>query len=299
MSTAPHDPRTVAQLLAAAHSPLLSYEFFPPRRSEEEQKFWTTVEKLEQLEPDFMSVTYGASGSTRDRTIEATRLLAARGTLTVGHLTCVSQSREDTARTLGAFEDAGVHNILAIRGDMPGGPHVPWEQHPEGIATATEMVEFIKSRGEFCVGVAAFPNVHQPDNDPELDARIVVEKAAAGADYAITQLFFEGHRYVELVDRVRSRGCDIPIIPGIAPLTVITQVERFAQLADCELPADFVAQLNAAGDPAEVRRIGIQRAVDVCLEVLEAGAPGLQFFTQNRWMATTEVIARLPGYRAR
>ncbi|GAB3822114.1 methylenetetrahydrofolate reductase [NAD(P)H] [Tessaracoccus terricola] len=299
MPTALHDPRTVAQLLEAADGPLLSYEFFPPRKAEEEQRFWTTVEKLEAFDPDFMSVTYGASGSTRERTIEATRKLAARGTLTVGHLTCVSQSRQDTARTLAAFDEAGVHNILAIRGDMPGGPHVPWEQHPEGIATATEMVEFIKSRGEFCVGVAAFPNVHQPDNDPELDARIVVEKAAAGADYAITQLFFEGHRYTELVDRVRSRGCDIPIIPGIAPLTVITQVERFAQLADCELPADFVAQLNAAADPAEVRRIGIQRAVDVCLEVLEAGAPGLQFFTQNRWMATSEVISTLPGFRAR
>lgn len=299
MPTAAHDSRTVAQLLGAADSPLLSYEFFPSRRPEEEERFMTTLEKLDAYDPDFISVTYGASGSTRGRTIEATHKLAERGVLTVGHLTCVSQSRDDTARTLDAFEESGVHNILAIRGDMPGGPHVPWEQHPDGISTATEMVEFIRSRGEFCVGVAAFPNVHQPDNDPELDARIVVEKANAGAEYAITQLFFEGHRYIELVDRVRARGCDIPIIPGIAPLTVITQVERFAQLADCELPADFVAQLNAAGDPAEVRRIGIQRAVDVCLEVLEAGAPGLQFFTQNRWMATSEVISRLPGYRAR
>lgn len=299
MSTPAHDPRTVAQLLEAADSPLLSYEFFPPRKPEEEQRFWTTVEKLDRFGPDFTSVTYGASGSTRARTVDATRKLAARGTLTVGHLTCVSQSRADTAGTLAAFDEAGVHNILAIRGDMPGGPHVPWERHPEGIATATEMVEYIKSRGDFCVGVAAFPNVHQPDNDPELDARIVVAKAAAGAEYAITQLFFEGHRYAELVDRVRSRGCDIPIIPGIAPLTVIGQVERFAQLADCELPADFVAQLNAAPDAAEVRRIGIERAVEVCLEVLDAGAPGLQFFTQNRWMATSEVLSQLPGYRDR
>src|SRR5690606_30061393 len=184
----------------------------------------------------FVSVTYGANGSTRDRTVEATRALAERGTVTVGHLTCVSQSRDDTARTLAAFEEVGVRNILAIRGDMPGGPTVPWEQHPEGIGTATELVEFIRDRGDFCVGVAAFPNVHQPDNDPELDARIVVEKAKAGAEYAVTQLFFEAHRYAELVDRVRSRGCDIPIIPGIMPLTVITQIERFAALADCELP---------------------------------------------------------------
>ena len=296
----PADPpasTTVAGLLAGAAAPLLSYEFFPPRKPEEEGKFWDTVDRLMAHSPDFVSVTYGASGSTRDRTIAATHALAMRGELTVGHLTCVSQSRDDTARTLAAFEASWVDNILAIRGDMPGGPTVPWQQHPEGLPTATHLVEFIKARGDFCVGVAAFPNVHQPDNDPELDARLVVEKAAAGAEYAITQLFFEAHRYVELVDRVRSRGSDIPIIPGIMPLTVITQIERFAELADCELPADFVAQLRAADNPAEVRRIGLQRAVDMCHELLEAGAPGLQFFTQNRWMATSEVLSRLPWNR--
>ncbi|MCC2593406.1 methylenetetrahydrofolate reductase [Tessaracoccus sp. OS52] len=299
MPAASHVATTVASLIQSADRPLLSYEFFPPRKPEEQEKFRTTVDKLRTHRPDFISVTYGASGSTRERTISATKALVGEGVLTVGHLTCVSQSRDDTRRTLDEFAAAGVHNILAIRGDMPGGPSVPWEQHPEGLATATELVEFIKSHGDFCVGVAAFPNVHQPDNDPELDARIVVEKARAGAEYAVTQLFFEGHRYVELVDRVRSRGCDIPIIPGIAPLTVITQVGRFAALADAELPADFIEQLNAAPDPDEVRRIGIQRAVDVCLEVLEAGAPGLQFFTQNRWMATSEVISKLPAYRDR
>ena len=136
-------------------------------------------------------------------------------------------------------------------------------------------------------------------NDPELDARIVVEKAKAGAGYAITQLFFDAARWVELVDRVRSRGSDIPIIPGIMPLTVITQIERFAALADCELPADFVAQLRAADNPAEVRRIGLERAERMCHELLEAGAPGLQFFTQNRWQATSEVISRLPWNRSR
>lgn len=299
MPAAPHDPTTVASLLRGADAPLLSYEFFPPRNPDEEEKFDVTVERLAEHKPDFLSVTYGASGSTRDRTIHATKALVQRGAVTVGHLTCVSQSRDDTRRTLDEFAAGGVHNILAIRGDMPGGPAVPWEQHPQGLGTATELVEFIKDHGDFCVGVAAFPNVHQPDNDPELDARIVVEKARAGAEFAVTQLFFEGHRYVELVDRVRSRGCDIPIIPGIAPLTVITQVARFAALADCELPRDFIEQLNAAPDPAEVRRIGIQRAVDVCLEVLEAGAPGLQFFTQNRWMATSEVLSMLPSYRGR
>ncbi len=290
---------TIADLLESATEPMLSYEFFPPRNVDEESRFSNVVDKLAGFAPDFVSVTYGASGSTRERTIEATRALAQRGDITVGHLTCVSQSRQDTSEALEAYRSSGVSNILAIRGDMPGGPSQRWEQHPEGLGTATELVEFIRDSGDFCVGVAAFPNVHQPDNDPELDARIVVEKSKAGAHFAITQLFFEAPRWVELVERVRARGSDIPIIPGIMPLTVISQIERFAALADCELPADFVAQLRAADDPAEVRRIGLERAERMCHELLEAGAPGLQFFTQNRWQATTEVISRLPWRTSR
>ena len=298
MSAEPTPSPTIADLLGSAIEPMLSYEFFPPRSHDEEPRFFHAVDKLSAFAPDFVSVTYGASGSTRERTIDATRALAQRGAVTVGHLTCVSQSRRDTSEALEAYRASGVTNILAIRGDMPGGPTQPWEQHPEGLANATKLVEFIRDSGDFCVGVAAFPNVHQPDNDPELDARIVVEKAKAGAEFAISQLFFESHRWVELVDRVRARGCDIPIIPGIMPLTVITQIERFAALADCELPADFVAQLRAAGNPAEVRRIGLERAERMCHELLEAGAPGLQFFTQNRWQATSEVISRLPWNRS-
>ena len=290
---------SIANLLESATEPLLSYEFFPPRNAEEEPRFFNAAAKLAAFQPDFVSVTYGATGSTRERTIDATRALAKRGDVTVGHLTCVSQSQRDTDEALEAYRASGVMNILAIRGDMPGGPGQPWEQHPDGLANATKLVEHIRDSGDFCVGVAAFPNVHQPDNDPELDARIVVEKAKSGAEFAITQLFFEAHRWVELVERVRARGSEIPIIPGIMPLTVITQIERFAALADCDLPADFVAQLRAAGNPAEVRRIGLERAETMCLELLEAGAPGLQFFTQNRWQATSEVISRLPWSRSR
>lgn len=290
---------SVADLLRNASSPLLSFEFFPPRTEEERPRFDNTVARLTAFDPAFLSVTYGASGSTRDRTVAATAALAAsQGATVVGHLTCVSQTRDELAQTLAAFREAGVRDILAIRGDMPGGPQQPWRQHPQGLGNATELVRFIKDHGEFCVGVAAFPNVHQPDNDPELDARLVVDKAEAGAEYAITQLFFESHRYVELVERVRARGCDIPIIPGIAPLTVISQIERFALLADCPLPEDFVAELRAAQDPAEVRRIGLSRAIELCRDLLACGAPGLQFFTQNRWQATTEVLEALGRSRS-
>jgi len=287
-------PSTVAELLRDAGSPTLSFEFFPPRSPEERPRFDESVARLSRFHPAFLSVTYGASGSTRDRTVAATAALGeAQHATVVGHLTCVSQSTDDLMRTLDAFAEAGVRDILAVRGDMPGGPQQPWERHPDGLANATQLVRLIKEHGDFCVGVAAFPNVHQPDNDPELDARIVVEKAAAGADYAITQLFFESHRYVELVNRVRERGSDIPIIPGIAPLTVITQIERFASLADCPLPDDFVAALRAARNPTEVRSIGLSRAANLCRELLAAGAPGLQFFTQNRWRATSEVLGAI------
>lgn len=287
-------PVTVSQLLERARLPLLSFEFFPPRSEEEEDRLWQTVDTLSALRPDFVSITYGASGSNRDRTLAATRKMADRGgPTTVGHLTCASQSKDEIARALDGYAEAGIRNILAIRGDMPGGPREPWIQHPKGLANATELVEFVHSRGEFCVGVAAFPNPHQPDDDPDLDARIVAAKADAGADYAITQLFFEAERYIELVQRVRALGCEIPLIPGVMPLTTIGQIERFADLSGCSLPDDFVADLRAvADDKAAVRRIGLARAERLCSELIAAGAPGLQFFTQNRARAVRELFDR-------
>lgn len=285
-------PRTVGQLLASARGPLFSFEFFPPRSEEEEPVLWRAVEALAPLAPDFVSVTYGANGSRRDRTIHATRRIAeSHGPLTVGHLTCVDQSKSDIAEALEAYREAGIANILAIRGDMPGGGQ--WERHPDGLANATELVGFIKEQGDFCVGVAAFPNPHEDNDDPELDAEILEAKVAAGAEFAITQLFFEGHRYAELVDRMASRGCRLPIIPGLMPLTVVTQIERFADLSGRPLPPEFVQRLRGAGTKEEVREIGLTAALQLCRDLLAAGAPGVQFFTQNRSKATREVLAAL------
>lgn len=294
MSSDPKAPRTVAQRLHEATEPLLAFEFFPPRSPEEEQRFWNSVAELLQHRPDFVSITYGANGSTRERTIDASHRLAEQhGPTAVGHLTCVSQSKAEIVGALRSYQKAGIQDILAIRGDMPGGPTQPWEQHPQGLANATELVQLVKSVGEFCVGVAAFPNPHQPGNDPDLDARLVTAKAEAGADYAITQLFFESDRYFELVSRVRALGCQIPIIPGIMPLTSIGQIERFRALSGCELPKIFEAELRAAPDKTQVRRIGMARALRLCQELLAGGAPGLQFFTQNRALATQELLASL------
>ncbi len=298
-------PSTVAELLEAATVPLLSFEFFPPRSEEEEQRLWRSVDELDRFKPDFVSITYGASGSNRDRTLRATATMGERGgPLTVGHLTLASQPKDEIARALDGYAASGINNILAIRGDMPGGPTEPFVEHPDGLSNATELVRFVKAHGDFCVGVAAFPNPHQPDDDPDLDAQIVAAKAEAGADYAITQLFFDAERYVELVRRVRNLGCDIPLIAGVMPLTTIGQIDRFADLSGCALPDDFVDDLmGVADDKVEVRRVGLARAERLCIELLDAGVPGLQFFTQNRARAAQELLdqpwARALGQRQR
>lgn len=285
-------PQSVGELLSSARGPLFSFEFYPPRSEEEEPVLWRAVESLAPHAPDFVSVTYGATGSRRDRTIHATRRIAVEGgLLTVGHLTCVDQSKAEIAEALAAYQEVGVRNILAIRGDMPGGGE--WRAHPDGLANATELVRFIREQGDFCVGVAAFANPHDSTNDPDLDARILLDKVAAGAEFAITQLFFDARSYVDMVARVRAAGCDIPIIPGIMPLTVITQIERFAELSGQPLPEAFVADLRAAGSREEVRAIGMAHCLRLCRTLLDAGAPGLQFFTQNRSKATREILAEL------
>ena len=196
-------PASVGELLASATGPLFSFEFFPPRSEEDEPVLWAAVEALAPHEPAFVSVTYGANGSRRDRTVAATRRIASSGgPLTVGHLTCVDQSKADIASALAEYRDAGVTNILAIRGDMPGGGE--WRRHPDGLANATELVRFVKEQGDFCVGVAAFPNPHETSNDADLDARILCDKVEAGAEFAITQLFYDAERYGELLERMRD-----------------------------------------------------------------------------------------------
>lgn len=282
---------TIAEVLATAGRPLFSFEFFPPAGAAAERTLWQAVRELERLGPDFISVTYGANGSTRDRTIVATRRISQETTLrTMGHLTCVSQSVQQLRQVVGAYADAGIRHILAVRGDPPGGPNAPWEQHPDGLANATEMVRLITSLGDFCVGVAAFPN----HPDPGLAARILVDKAAAGASFAITQLFFDPLGYFDLVGRVRALGCDLPIIPGIMPVTNLGQIARFAEMSGSPLPNGLVRRLEAVGeDPDAVRAVGIDAATELCEALLDGGAPGLHFFTLNRSRATRAIYANL------
>ncbi len=296
--TSPDLDLTVADLLSSGRT-TYSFEFFPPRTPEDSERLWQTLDHLQPLGPDFVSVTYGANGSNRDRTLAITERLARESSLrTVGHLTCASQSRAELVAAIEAYREAGVRHVLAIRGDMPGGPTEPWIRHPEGLANATELVRLVRETGDFCVGVGAFPDPHPQALDAALDARLLVEKAEAGAQFAITQLFFRPESYLALVDRVRALGCDIPIIPGIMPITQIAQVTRFAEFSGAELPAELVARLEAvADDPRAVREVGVDIATELSLAVLDGGAPGLHFYTQNRSLATRAIFRRVRAAR--
>ena len=292
---------TIAELLHSGRRPLFSFEFFPPKDEIQQRQLWQAIRELEALGPDFVSVTYGASGSTRDRTIKVTEAIAQHTTLrAMAHLTCASQSRDQLRRVIGSYAAAGVRHVLAIRGDMPGGPRVPFQAHPEGLHNATELVAMVRELGNFCVGVAAFPEPHPERNDHDLDARILVDKARAGASFAITQLFFTAADYFALVDRVRALGCDLPIIPGIMPITNLRQLERFAELSGAALPTSVTDRVRAvADDDDQVRKVGILIATELSEQLLAGGAPGLHFFTQNRSRATREIYANLHQERRR
>ncbi|MGO4956442.1 methylenetetrahydrofolate reductase [Luteococcus sp. Sow4_B9] len=289
------DRPTIAQLLATAERPLFGFEYLPPRDDSGYDRTLAAVQRLEPLRPDFVSVTYGAAGTNRERTVETTRQIAATSSIPVmGHLTCSSQSRSQLEGVIDAYAEVGVQHVLAIRGDMPGGPTVPWEQHPDGLANATELVRLVKERGDFCVGVAAFPDVHPENRDADLDARILADKYEAGAEFAITQLFFNPDAYFDLVQRVRNLGCPIPIIPGLQPISSLKQVKFFEELSGAPVPEQVKLRLaEGEGDPDRVREIGSRIASEIAVTLLRGGAPGLQFFTQNRSLATREIFAML------
>lgn len=286
---------SIAELLADTSRPTFSFEFFPPADAEAEDVLARTILDLDTTGPDWLSVTYGASGATRDRTIKATRFIKRRTEAqTMGHLTCASQSRDELLATLAHYAEADVRHVLAIRGDMPGGPTVPWVRRPDGLPNATELVRLIADNFDFGIGVAAFPDPHPERRDPELDARLLLAKQEAGASFAVTQLFFDASAYFRLVERARAIGCTLPIVAGIQPVTNLAQIERFAGLSGAALPERVVARLHAvADDPAAVRRVGVDIATELSAEVLRGGAPGLQFFTLNRSRATSAILAKL------
>ncbi|MPZ62453.1 MAG: 5,10-methylenetetrahydrofolate reductase, partial [Propionibacteriales bacterium] len=269
----PGGAASIRELLALGDRSF-SFEFFPPKDDEGERVLWTSIRELEALHPTFVSVTYGAGGSTRDRTVRITEAIAGETTLTpVGHLTGVDHSRAELRAVIGSYAAAGVRNLMLIRGDPPGGPGHPWVRHPDGIDHAVELVEMVRELGDFCVGVGAFPEGHPEAASLEEDARVLADKAAVGADFAVTQLFFRASDYFGLLDRLAAIGCDIPVIPGIMPILNLRQVRRMAELSGADVPADIVRRLESYGDDrAAVRAAGIELATGLCDELLAGGA---------------------------
>lgn len=289
--------RTVPKITSrlAARRPVFSVEFFPPKDEPGEAELWRAVRRLEPLDPAFVSVTYGAGGSNRDRTIRTTGRIATDTTLVaMAHLTAVSHSVAELRQVIGAYAAAGILNILAIRGDPPGGPLGEWVAHTEGMSYAEELVRLVKELGDFCVGVAAFPYGHPRSPDADSDLRYLLAKIRAGADFAISQLFFEPEAFLRLRDRLVAAGSDVPLLPGIMPLTTVRTLRRGPELSGAPLPADLVERLAPFMEDAKAfRAAGMDETARMCERLLAEGVPALHFYTLNRSPATVELVAGL------
>jgi methylenetetrahydrofolate reductase (NADPH) len=271
-----------------------SFEFFPPKTDEAARELEKTIGELEPLRPSFVSVTYGAGGSTRERTRDVVTHIERDTSMTaMAHLTCIAHRRDQLTDIIAEYRDAGITNLLALAGDPPQDA----DEYPNELAYATDLIELIREHDAFSVGVAAHPELHPRSPDRESDRRYLAAKLAM-ADFGITQFFFEAEPYFRMIDELDALGNTTPVIPGIIPVTNANQVKRFATLAGAEFPPHLAERFaNVADDPAEVRKIGVEVATDLCRKLLDRGVPGLHFYTLNRSTATREIYANLdlPG----
>jgi methylenetetrahydrofolate reductase (NADPH) len=275
----------------ASKKPSFSFEFFPPKDEEGKERLFETVAHLQPFDPTFVSVTYGAGGSTRKLTVElVVRIKREAGLESMAHLTCVGAEREEIAHVLDQLREGGIQNVLALRGDPPQGQK-EFVATRGGFAHASELVEFIRSHYDFCLAGACYPEKHPEASDLETDLANLKKKVDAGAEFLVTQLFFDAKAYFAFVERARAIGIACPIIPGIMPITNVNQVKRFTAMCGATIPSKLLAELEAVhGEHDAVRRIGVEHAVQECKALLAGGAPGIHFYTLNRSTAAMEIL---------
>ena len=274
--------------------PVFSFEFFPPKTDEGQQTLRNTLEVLKDDQPDYVSVTYGAGGTTRNRTVEITKTIKGDlGIEAMAHLSCVGEPSERLVEILEEIQAAGIQNVLALRGDPPRGER-DWRPHPGGLSYSVELIRLIKERFGFCVGAAGFPEVHLDAPDRASDLRYAREKVEAGAGFLVTQLFLDNEIYFEFVENAREAGIDVPIIPGIMPITNVSQIKTITGMCGATIPAELERELEGrADDPEAVAELGVAYATLQCSDLLARGAPGIHFYTLNRSPATRAILAAL------
>lgn len=278
--------------------PVFSFEFFPPKSEEGMENLWRAASELKHDEPAFVSVTYGAGGSTRDRTITIVkRIKQELGLEAMAHFTCVDATVEELRATLDQMRDAGIENVLALRGDPPKGV-AEWTATEGGLSYSTELIELIEGEYDFTIGAACFPEVHPAATSVESDIGFLKKKVEAGAKFLITQLFFDNELYFDFVERARAAGIDVPIIPGVMPVTNFGQIKRFTEMCGASIPSHLECELEARqDDPDAVRDLGVAYATLQCSELLARGAPGIHFYVLNRAPVARSVLAALRAAR--
>src|SRR6476659_4379968 len=284
--------------ILASPGPTFSVEFFPPKTEEATEQLFATARSLAELELDFVSVTYGAGGSTREGTVEITKALKDDvGLETMAHLSCVGETSEGIGRTLDRIAAAGIENVFALRGDPPRGER-DFAQPEGGLGSAAELAEFISSGWGFGIGAACFPEVHPEAPDLDTDLAYLKTKVEAGAEFLITQLFFDNQVYFDFVREARARGIEVPIIPGVIPVASFAQTRRICELCDATIPGRLEAMFAAAeGDEQAEFELGVAFAAQQCTELLLGGAPGIHFYALNRAPATRAVLGSLRASR--
>ena len=274
--------------------PVFSFEFFPPKTDEGQRTLEGTLEVLKDDTPDFVSVTYGAGGTTRGRTVEITKWIKqSLGIEAMAHLSLVGEAEERLVEILQELQDVGIENVLALRGDPPRG-ETEWKPHPGGLTYSIELIRLVRERFDFSVGAACFPEVHPEAPDRDTDLRYAREKVEAGAGFLVTQLFLDNEIYFEFVEHAREAGIDVPIIPGIMPITNVSQIKTITGMCGATIPAELERELEGrADDPEAVAELGVAYATLQCSDLLARGAPGIHFYTLNRSPSTRAILAAL------